>query len=256
MKRIIAFFLVLFFVSVKFVSAIDFTLGFGWRMSDKGFVLGEQPIPLFSQYEDEYGKSRYFQKMDNILTEKVSSFQRKGYLILGMDFSIYKGLSLGFEASAGFIERKFEQIYVFEIYGEGIVAYKEGKPVYNHYKDDRKTAQATTIVPINFFLALKYRFQSIKKATGFLRPYIGIGAGLNATLFTGDGVMRLENIGSYKYLEGEGFVHSEAIVAMIGVDLFFLKRVGIFIEGKYIKPLKDKANFRKQIVLVTGFRFI
>ena len=254
MKRLMVFFLVLF-VSVGFVSAIDFTLGFGWRTSDKGFVLGEQPVPFFSQYEHESGESRYFQKIDNILTEKPSSFQRKGYFIVGMDFSIYKGLSLGFEVSAGFIERKFEEISVFEIHGEGLVAYTDGKNYYDYYKDERKTAKATTIIPINFFLVVKYRFQSIKKATGFLRPYIGIAAGLNATKFTGDSVVRLEHVGGYKYLE-ESFVYSGAVVTMIGVDLFFLKRVGIFVEGKYIKPLKDEPNSREQIVLGIGVRFI
>lgn len=253
MKRLIVFFLVLF-VSVGFISAADVTLGFGWRVSDQGLVLGEQPMPYTIEWNEEFMYNdvlwRYNDKIDAVLVERISSIYRKGYFVFGVDFNLYKGWTLGFELNAGFISREFEVIRTSEIYGDGLVAIVDGVEYYNHYKGVTSYLQSGKIIPVNFFLATKYKFDCVKKATGFLRPYLGVGAGLNLSIFIGDWVPTLGGGFAEK-----GFAYSETVIAMVGMDLFFSKSVGIFVEGRYIKPLKDGLNFREQVVLVAGFRF-
>lgn len=242
MKRIIVFLLFLF-VSMGVAYSGEATLGLGWRTSDSGMVLGEFLLPLTTQrtYYDEWeGESmRSISTEDYTLSREVSSFQRQACFIFGMDFFLYKKqVSLGFELSAGFLQRemnvRFEQITeVNDVVVDEFVY------------DDKYT---TTIIPANLFVLMKYKFSDAK-----IRPYLGLGGGLNAAIF----INGIEEFDENDIEIGEKtFIYSGALLAIVGADLFFSKKVGIFIEFRYIKPLSQGENFRNQATVGVGFRFI
>lgn len=248
MKRIMVFLLFLF-VSMGVVYSGEVTLGLGWRTSDSGMVLGEFSLPITIQRTDYYDEwedesMRTISTEDYMLSREVSSLQRRAYFIFGMDFFLYKKqVSLGFELSAGFLQREMN------VRSEQIIEVNDvvvDEFVYN----DKYT---TTIIPVNFFLITKYKFDGIKKSIGWFRPYVGIGGGLNAAIFI-DGIKEFDE--NNVEIGEKTFIYSGALLAIVGADLFFSKKVGIFIEFRYVKPLSERENFRNQTTVGVGFRFI
>ena len=242
MKRITVFFLFLF-VSMGVAYSGEATLGLGWRISDSGVVLGEFPLPLTTQrtYYDEWeGEStRSINIRDYTLSREASSFLRQAYFIFGMDFFLYKKqVSLGFELSAGFLQREMNMRYEYVTEVNDIIV---DEFVFN----DEHT---TTIIPANLFVLMKYKFSGAK-----IRPYLGLGGGLNAAIFL-DGIEEFDE--NNIEIGEKTFIYSGALLAIVGVDLFFSKKVGIFIEFRYIKPLSQGENFRNQTTVGVGFRFI
>jgi len=108
------------------------------------------------------------------------------------------------------------------------------------------------IIPANFFVISKYKFDTIKKSVGWFRPYIGVGGGLNSSIFIEKISIHDEN--SNDEIGEKDFAYSGAFLLLVGSDLFFSKKTGIFIEFRYIKPLSEGRNFRDQMGI--GFRFI
>lgn len=259
MKRLIAFLIVLF-VSTAFIYSGEITLGFGWRTSDSGLVPGEYSLPfswttVFEQYDpvwDEFSKET--ETRDYVLSKPFNPFLRRACVVFGADFFLYKKqVSLGFELNAGCVERKYDVLLqrILEINGNLIY---DATDIWENNR--------TIIIPINLFLNLKYKFDCIKKATGFLRPYIGIGGGVSAVILI-DGLQGISESGTYTIYEDitydseKIFNYSRAYLVLGGVDLFFSKSVALFIEGKYIKLLDKGKNFRNQATTVSvGFRFI
>lgn len=248
MKRIMVFLLFLF-VFVGFSYSGEVTFGSGWRISNSGMVLGEVSLPITTQrllyYEEWEGESMRLTGIeDYVLSREINSLERRAYFIFGLDFFLYKKqVSLGFELSAGFLQREtnVHSRYIEEM--NDVVIYED---VY-----DEKTS--TTIIPANFFLITKYKFDGIKKSIGWFRPYVGIGGGLNAAIFI-DGI---ETFDENDVAIGEKtIIYSGALLAIVGADLFISKKVGIFIEFRYVKPLSEGENFRNQMTVGVGFRFI
>lgn len=261
MKRLIVFLFVLF-VSTAFIYSGEITLGFSWRTSDSGLVLGEHPLPFSwtttrENYKPEW--DQYFKRIDSreyVLSESFNSFLRRAYVVFGADFFLYKKqVSLGFELNAGYIERKYNVLITGNMH---IVApgYEYKDEWQDLYKDNK-----TRIIPINLFLNLKYKFDCVKKSVAWLRPYVGIGGGVSATIIIGE-IQGICESGTYRdeseitcYNE-KNFVYSKTFLTLVGVDLFFSKSVGIFIEGRYTKLLDKGKNFRDQVTVGVGFRFI
>lgn len=247
MKRIMVFLLFLF-VFVGFTYSGEVTLGLGWRTSNSGMVLGEFSLPITTQridyYEWDSESQRDISTNDYMLSREINSLQRRAYFIFGMDFFLYKKqVSLGFELSAGFLKREvnLRSEYIAEM--NDVVV---DEIVFN-------SLYTTTIIPANFFLVTKYKFDGIKKSIGWFRPYVGIGGGLNAAIFI-DGIIESDENGVET---GEKtFICSGALLAIVGADLFILKKVGIFIEFRYVKPVSEGENFRNQMTVGVGFRFI
>ncbi len=243
MKRIMVFLLFLF-VSMGVAYSGEVTLGLGWRISNSGIVLGEFSLPITTQmidYYDEWeGESmRTINIRDYTLSREVSSFLRQAYFIFGMDFFLYKKqVSLGFELSAGFLQREMNMRYEYVTEVNDIIV---DEFVFN----DEHT---TTIIPANLFVLMKYKFSGAK-----IRPYLGLGGGLNAAIFL-DGIEEFDE--NNIEIGEKTFIYSGALLAIVGVDLFFSKKVGIFIEFRYIKPLSQGENFRNQTTVGVGFRFI
>jgi len=186
MKRIIML-LILLFISTDFTYSVEVTLGLRGRISDSGLVLGEYSFPFswsrIEEYHDPvYGVFRQTETRDYTLARTTDSFQRRASFVLGLDFFLYnKQVSLGFELSAGYFERENKVFLkaVTEIDGDIV---DEGTDEYT---------SKTAIVPINFFVVTKYKFDSIKKSAGWLRPYVGIGGGLSATIFS-NGILEFD----------------------------------------------------------------
>lgn len=249
MKRIIML-LLLLFISTNFIYSVEVTLGFGWRISDSGMVLGELSFP-FTNYriieEGDHDGSwfRASETSNYTLSEEINLFQRRAYFIFGMDFFLYKKqVSLGFELSAGYLKRnnKIHTRNIAEVVDEYII-----------YDETSEDEREITIIPANFFLIAKYKFDSIKNRVGWFRPYIGVGGGLNAVVF----IDAIEIFDENDINIGEKvFTHSGALLAMVGFDFLFSQKAGAFIEFRYIKPLSEGKNFRDQSTFGIGFRFI
>lgn len=249
MKKRIIFLLVLFISTGSFFYArgAEVKLMLGWRANNSGLISGEIALP-FSVYrvieEGEWEGHLYRTSETKRLTStSTNSFQRRAYVTLGMDFALYKGIDLGFELGAGYFERKHTVSYrrVAEVVDEYII-----------YDSTREyDGVPTRIIPVNLFLFVGYKH----RVQNWLRPYFGIGGGLTSAIFI-DGLDD-DLIGSdMENRREETFVYSGAFVALTGVDFFFSKKAGIFVEVKYINPLKKNTNFRNQITLGIGLRFI
>ena len=246
MKKLGIFFFILF-ASITFIYSGEVTLGFGWRSSSNGMVLGELSLPISvkNTHEDDYGIQTY--TYDYSLKSDINSFSRRGYFVFGMDFFLYKKqLSLGFELNAGLIMRDITMFssYKYEPKNE------YDQPMTDEYTYDDKRI----IIPANFFVISKYKFDTIKKSVGWLRPYIGVGGGLNSSIFIEKISIYDEN--SNDEIGEKDFAYSGAFLVLVGADLFFSKKTGIFIEFRYIKPLSEGRYFRDQAVIGIGFRFI
>lgn len=248
MKRIMVFLLFLF-VSMGVAYSGEVTLGLGWRTSNSGMVLGEFSLPRptqLTEYYDEWeGESwRTISTEDYMLSREISSFQRRAYFIFGIDFFLYKKqVSLGFELSAGILRREINGHFEYITEVNDVVVDKS--------VDDYE--YTTTIIPANLFLITKYKFDGIKKSIGWFRPYVGIGGGLNAAIFI-DGIIEFDE--NDVEIGEKTFIYSGALLAIVGADLFFSKKIGIFIEFRYVKPLSEGENFRNQTTVGVGFRFI
>jgi len=249
MKKLGLFFFILF-ASITFIYSGEVTLALGWRTSNSGLVLGEHSFPfsntIIEEGEWEGHLFRNSQTRNYTSGEDVSLFQRRAYIVFGTDWFLYKKqVSLGFELSAGLLKRDYNVRTRY-------VAEEVDVCIFNdEICEDKKT---TIIIPANLFLIAKYKFDSVKNSSGWIRPYIGMGGGLNSTVFLGDGITEFDE---NEVESGEKtFVYSGAFVAMIGTDLFFSKKAGIFIELRYVKPLSEGRNFRDQMGIGIGFRFI
>ncbi len=246
MKRVIIF-LPIFLVSVALAYPTEITLGFGWRISNSGLVLGENSFPLtvnrIEQYESE-GELWRFSEIQHYLKDDINVFLRRFYIVLGIDFRLYERLSLGFELNVGYVNRKYRESirHIAEVVDEHII-YDETSEI---------EVMPTRIIPVNFFLVPKYKFNRIR---GWLSPYFGIGGGIGATVFI-DGLDDSLKESDVENLREETVVYSGTFLSVVGVDIFFSKKVAVFIELKYMKPLRKGKNFREQTIIGIGFRFI
>lgn len=242
MKRIIVLFLFLF-VFVSFSSA-EVMLALGWRLSDSGLVLGEYALPcslsrVIEYFDPVYGTFRQTKTTRYTTDGNINLFQRRAYLVFGIDWFVYKKqLSLGFEVNAGFLKRRHSARITEKLeINEQLI-----------YEETREEKDTTTIIPANLFLLLKYKFSSTR-----IRAHLGIGGGLNSTIFL-NGITEFDENSTET---GEKtFTYSGTLVGLAGIELFFSGKTAIFLELRYFKPITQGKNFRDQIVLGTGFRFL
>ena len=244
MKRIMAFVSFLF-LSIGFIYSLEVTLGLDWRTSNLGMVLGELPLPITEQfmYEDAWGKQTA--TTDYTLGKDVNPFMRRGSFVFGMDFFLYKKqVSLGFELNAGFVPRDIN------IFHKSI--YEPISESEQPWEDEHESDETKIIIPVNFVIITKYKFDIVKESVGWLRPYVGIGGGLNSSIF----IESIQIVDERNINIGEtSYTYSGAIIAVVGADIFFSKKTGVFIEFRYINPLGEGRNFRKQTTLGMGLRF-
>lgn len=247
-KRII--FLLVFFISTGsffYARGAEVKLMLGWRANNSGLISGEIALP-FTVYrvlqEGEWEGHLYrTSETKHYTPDSNNVFLRRAYAALSMHFALYKEIDLGFELGTGYFERKHT------------VSYRRVTEVVDEYVLDESTRSyddvPTRIIPVNLFLFLEYKH----RIQNWLRPYFGIGGGLTSAIFIDgldDGL-----IGSdVENRREEIFVYSGAFMAVTGVDFFFSKKAGIFIEAKYINPVKKNGNFRNQITLGIGLRLI
>ena len=246
MKRIMAFVSFLF-LFVGFIYSGEVTWGFDWRTSNLGMVLGELSLPITEQfmYEDAWGKLT--ETTDYTLGKDVNPFMRRGSFVFGKDFFLYKKqVSLGFELNTGFVLRNLN-IFQQDIYEPKS---EDEQP----WEDEHESDETKIIIPVNIVIITKYKFDIGKESKVWLRPYGGIGAGLNSSIF----IKSIQIVDENDINIGEiNYTYSGVIIAVVGADLFFFqKKIGVFIEFRYINPLGKGRNFRKQTTLGIGLRFI
>lgn len=237
---------------------IEVTLGFGWRNSDRDLAMienyiGDSAFPftvvirdeevLEHVYKGHYVTLDYYNAADVSLVKRTTDFHKRGSFVFGVDFPLYKELIFGFELNVGFMERKIKMFHVDKCTAVD-------KPSYYSYNYDKKYElnSREIIIPINFFLKAKYKFEQVKDATRFLRPYVGIGGGITTAInfadrLIGDQFTQLpdEKIGVY------GFG-----VGMAGIDLWITKKLAVFSEARFVKMFGDESH----IVFVGGLRLI
>lgn len=239
-------FLSILLISVGLMYSTEITLGFGWRISDSGLVLGENSFPLTVYRvleEGEWeGKLHRTSETQHYMKKGINSFQRQGYILFGIDFGLYKRVGLGFELNAGYLTRE---------YRESVRRLAEVVDEYTIYDETYEVEVVPTrVIPINLSLVVKY-----KHRIRWLRPYLGIGGGLGATVFI-DGLDDSLKGSDVENMREKIVIYSGTFLAVVGVDIFFSKKVGIFLELKYVNPLSKGKNFREQMTLGIGYRFI
>lgn len=216
----------------------EVTLAFGWRVSGQGLVIGEPIYPYVERYSDDH----WVYENTHSLVRPAPSLERRGYLALGLDWRLYKGWTLGFEINAGFISEEAQVTNSYYPNAGSTETYESEEAEFSWpYK--------VTIVPINVLLLTKYKFEAVRKATGFIRPYIGAGGGIGASLTFYDG--------------GISVMHCGKVAGVFGVDIFFGSKTAtaIFVEAGYVKDiqmneyLSPHYNGGERWEIKTGFRF-
>ena len=229
----------------------EVTLGFSWRNSDRDLVVIENyirdglfPFDLVikEQYwTDKWGFHYHYKKWAHVdLSKKFSQFHKRASFIFALDFPLYKELTLGFELNAGVTKREIK-----EIRREIFVTLNWPEDPYN-YKRKEEIVRREIVIPIKIFLNVKYKFEQLKDATGFLRPYIGCGGGIITAVNFDD---RL--IGSqFPQLPDEKIKIKGIGVGMAGIDLWIFKKLAVFGEVRYVKIFAHKDH----VEFVTGLR--
>jgi len=229
----------------------EVTLGFSWRNSDRGLTMIENyisdssfpfTIVLEEWLKKPYGWWVHHKKWSEFsLIKTHNRFHKRAQFVFGVDFLLSKELAFGFELNVGLMERKIKEVRKLEhIWVDRIPTFG-----YNRHEKDEITYEEM-IIPINLFLNVKYKFEQLKNATGFLRPYIGCGGGIITAVNFDD---RL--IGSqFPQLPDEKIKINSIGVGMAGIDLWIFKKLAVFGEARYVKifAYKDHVEF------VTGLR--
>ncbi|MFW6131100.1 MAG: hypothetical protein ACOC5F_00695 [Candidatus Aminicenantaceae bacterium] len=222
--------------------AIEVTLGFGWRNSDRNLnfienytsdssfpftvVIRDEQV-LEQMYKDIYATLDYYHSADVSLIKRTTNFGKRGSFMFGLDFPVYKGFNLGFEFDFGVIDRKVKMLHRDTCKRIDI----GDRPSFYNYDKTYTLTSREIIIPINFFLDAKYEFERVKDLTGFLRPYIGIGGGIVTAINWDD---RL--IGAQFYqLPNEKIGINGIGVVVVGVDLWITKKLAMFGEARYVK---------------------
>ena len=232
----------------------EVTFGFEWKNSFHDVILRDYSFPFTLVFEDKFGKwydyYYYLKKFaDFDLVKESSRFQRGARFMFGLDFSVYKGLTLGFELNAGVIERRIKEVHKkihFRTFDPNPP--DENDPRFRRIEIEEERVNKEIVIPVNLLVDIKYKFEAVRKATGFLRPYIGCGGGITTAInfsdqFIGQKISQLpkEEI----YFSGIG-------VAMAGIDVWVTKKFAIFGEVRFVKTFKNK---REYVAYVAGFRF-
>lgn len=232
---------------------IEVTLGFGWRNSDRGLGMIENyitddsfPFTLVLDesvryFYDDYGNERilHYRKWATFdIIKRNTQIHKRANFVFGLDFPTYKELTIGFELSVGFTERKIKGFYekdwdytpdsIWEKHEEYEIDYQE------------------IIIPINFFLNAKYKFDQVKDVTGFLRPYVGCGGGISTAVNFSDRLIGTQ----FSQLPDEKIGINGIGVGMVGIDLWITKKLAVFGETRYIKVFGHKSH----VEFVTGLR--
>ena len=232
----------------------EVTFGFEWKNSFHDVILRDYSFPCTVVFEEdvskEHGHSWYYYKAtDFSLVKRSNRFQKRARFIFGLDFSAYKGLTLGFELNAGVIERRIKEVRkIIDILIDDLYPpYKELECLYNR-REEEERANKEIVIPVNFLVDVKYKFEAVRKATGFLRPYIGCGAGITTAINFGD-----QFIGHRIYQLPKEKIYCSGIgVAMAGIDVWITKKLAIFSEARFVKMFKNERGY---VAFVTGFRF-
>jgi len=160
--------------------------------------------------------------------------------VLGLDFSLYKGTTLGFELNVGFMERKIKAVRKLEH-----IWLTVPDSIWNRY-EERETDYQEIIIPINLFLNVKYKFEQVKDLTGFLRPYIGCGGGISTAVNFSDRLIGTQ----FFQLPDEKIGINGIGVGMVGIDLWIFKKLAVFGEARYVKVFGHKNH----VEFVAGLR--